>query len=66
MMMFTAKQKADEARREVGYRQFVYSKKVGEGKMTKKDAERRIAIMQEISDDYAVQAEKEEAAGRLL
>lgn len=64
--MYTAKQKADEARREVAYRQYVYPKRIAEGKMKKADAERRIAIMQEIFDDYAVQAEAEEAAGRLL
>jgi hypothetical protein len=55
--MFTAMQKATEASREVGYRQFVYSKKVADGKMSEAEARKRIAIMQEIANDYLAEAE---------
>jgi len=65
-MTYTAKDKAQEAEREVGYRKFVYSRKVNDGTMKMHDAEQRIAIMQEIADDYARVAEAEDAAGRLL
>ena len=58
--MFTNMQKAAEASREVGYRQFVYSKKVAEGSMKPEVAERRIAIMQQIANDYLSLAEADE------
>jgi len=64
--MFTNKEKADEARREVGYRQFVYSKRIADGRMKKAEAERRIAIMQEIQEDYTKLTESEWAQERLL
>jgi hypothetical protein len=59
-VMFTNIQKASEANREVGYRQFVYSKKVAEGSMKQDVAERRIAIMQEIADHFLALAEADE------
>ena len=65
-MAFSAREKHKEAVREVAYRQFVFSKRVDEGRMKEAEAERRIAIMEEIAEDYREQAEKEEAAGRLL
>jgi hypothetical protein len=65
-MTYTARDKAKEAIREVSYRQFVYSKKVDAGTMKLDDAERRIAVMQEIADDYLVLAEAEDIKGRLL
>ena len=65
-MTYTAKDKAQEAKREVGYRKFVYGRKVADGTMKAHDAEQRIAIMQEIADDYALAAEAEDAAGRLF
>lgn len=64
--MYSAKEKAAEARREVGYRRHVYPRRVDDGKMRAAESDRRIAIMQEIAEDYAAQAEKEDAAGRLL
>jgi len=60
--MFTAKEKADEARREVGYREHVYERRVNDGKMSRQTADRRIAIMREIMDEYAAK----EASERLL
>jgi hypothetical protein len=65
-MMFTARDKATEARREVGYRRRVYARLVGEGKMKGHDADRQIAIMEAIAADYAVLAEAEEKKERLL
>ena len=56
MGQFTNAEKAREAEREVQMRQWVYAKNK-EG-MTGLD-KMRIAIMQEIADDYAAQAEKE-------
>jgi hypothetical protein len=65
-MMFTAREKATEARREEGYRRRVYARLVGEGKMKGHDADQRIALMQEIAEDYAALAEAEEKKQRLL
>jgi hypothetical protein len=65
-MMFTNRQKANEAFREVSYRKFVYSRQVEAGKMTEAAAKRKIAIMEEIGAEYAVAADKDEEAGRLL
>jgi hypothetical protein len=65
-MTYTAKDKAQEARREVGYRKYVYTRKVNDGTMKMNDAEQRIAIMQSIAEDYAKLAEAEDKAGRLL
>lgn len=66
MGKFTNVQKMAEASREVGYRQFVYSRKVNDGKMPEAEAKRRIAVMEEIAEDYKALAEKEEKEGRLL
>jgi len=57
--MYTAEEKAKEARREVTYRQFVYSRRLAAGKMTEADAKRKIAIMEEIAADYEKLAEGE-------
>jgi transposase len=54
---FTNRQKAQEARREVAMREQVYGRRV----MTAKDRH-RIALMQEIAEDYERQAEREEGA----
>ena len=65
-MTFTNREKAKEARRELNYRQFVYSKRVAEGSMKVAQAEKQIAIMTEIYEDYVALAEVEEVAERLL
>ncbi len=52
MSKFTNQEKADEVRREVGYRQRVYARLVSEGKMHYTEQQRRIGIMQAILDDY--------------
>jgi len=65
-IQFTDREKAKEARREVTYRQFVYSKRVTDGKMTDVEARRKIAIMTQIAEDYERWADKAEAAERLI
>jgi hypothetical protein len=57
--MFTNEEKFKEARRELAYRQFVYSKRVAEGSMKAAQAEKQIALMTEIMEDYLALAEKE-------
>lgn len=66
MSNFTAREKMHAAKREAGYRQFVYPNRVYLGKMKQAQADREIALMEEIAADYGALAEKEEAAGRLL
>jgi len=63
---FTAREKMQAAQREVGYRRFVYPKRVEAGKMTAAQAEREIAIMDEIARHFGALAAEEERAGRLL
>jgi len=63
--VFTAREKMREAQREVGYRRFVYAKRVNDGKMKQAEADRFIAIMTEIAADYGALAEEQDAAGRL-
>ncbi len=64
--MITARDKADCAEREVKMRRRVYARWVVEGKMTGKFADREIAIMETIAQEYREQADTEEARGRLL
>jgi hypothetical protein len=64
--MFTNREKNKEALREVDYRRFVYSKRIGDGKMTQADADRKIAKMVEIAEDYRKLAEADEMEDRLL
>lgn len=63
---FKSRDKMRAAQREVGYRRFVYSKRVADGKMTQQKADEEIAIMDEIAADYGALAEAEDKAGRLL
>ena len=58
-ILFSNEHKAKEARREVTYRQFVYSKQVAAGKMSEMEAQRKIAIMTQIAEDYEKLAELE-------
>jgi hypothetical protein len=57
--VYTNKEKADEARREVGYREHVYERRVNDGKMSRQTADRRIAIMKEIQEEYEAAAATE-------
>lgn len=45
--------------REVNYRKQVYERLINAQKMSRGDAERKIAIMQEIADEYRALADKE-------
>lgn len=66
MTKFTAREKADCAAREVKQRQWVYPRRVAEGKMTQALADAQIALMTEIASEYGAAAEAEESQGRLL
>jgi hypothetical protein len=55
MGQFTISQKADELVREIKMRERVYPRLVGNGKLKQIDADRNIAIMREIADDYLKQ-----------
>lgn len=65
MPAFTWRDKMREAQKEVGYRRFVYPKLVASGKMSQADADRRIAIMDEMAADYGRAAQKQERAESL-
>ena len=52
-MNFTDEEKSTAARREVTMRKSVYPRRVRDGKMLQATADREIAIMQEIADEYA-------------
>jgi hypothetical protein len=60
----------DEKRRcaiaEVRMRKRVYPRLVTSGRMTQPEADRGIAMMEEIVSDYAARAEEEAAKGRLI
>ena len=57
---FTNAEKCREAEREVAYRRRVFPRWVSEKKMRQHVADHRIAIMQEIADDYKTRAENDE------
>lgn len=56
---FTATDKLDAVRREVGQRKYVYKRLVEEKKRTQAWATREIAVMESIAEDYEVLAAKE-------
>lgn len=58
-MSFTDAQKAESAQREVSFRKRVYPKLVAKGSMKQFDAEREIALMQSIADDYEQRANRQ-------
>jgi hypothetical protein len=57
MPRFTNAEKQREAAREVVYRRKVYARMIDEGKMHQVESDRRIAIMEEIAEDYFTKAE---------
>jgi hypothetical protein len=65
-MIITAKDKAECAEREVRQRKYVYPRRVADGNMTQALADKQIAIMQSIAEDYRKVADAEDAAGRLF
>jgi hypothetical protein len=60
-MEFTAEEKRAEALREVEMRQQVYEGLVRAHSLSQQEADRRIALMREIAEDYSQLAEKERA-----
>jgi hypothetical protein len=60
MSNFTAKEKHDEVIREVEMRKSMFPRWVTMGKLTQREADRRIAIMREIADDYRKLANREQ------
>ena len=52
MAQFTNAEKAKEIKDELWWRQRVYAKRVALHKMTREEAARKLAIMQEIMEDY--------------
>jgi hypothetical protein len=63
---FSAREKADCAQREVKQRKRVYGRLVGEGRMKGAEADRQIALMEEIAAEYGAIADAQDAQGRLL
>ena len=63
---FTNRQKMQCVQRELGYRRFVYAKRVADGKMKQAKADEEIALMEEISAEYGAAAEQDDKAKRLL
>jgi hypothetical protein len=49
---FSNLEKQREAQREVAYRKQVYDRLISAQRMSRQDADRKIAIMQEIADEY--------------
>lgn len=66
MATFTAREKADCAKREVAQRVRVYGRLLSEGKMSQALHDKQIAMMREIAEEYAAKADAEEAKERLL
>lgn len=59
-MKFTNREKMQAAQREVGYRRFVYPRRVADGKMSQKKADDEIALMEEIAVEYGERAKAEQ------
>lgn len=57
--MFTAADKLACVKRELGYRIRVYKRLVAEGKLSERQAQREIAIMGAIVDDYSEVVKRE-------
>ena len=51
-MAFSRLEKLNEALREIRQRQRVYPRLVADGRLSQADADRQIAIMRAIADDY--------------
>lgn len=56
---FSATDKMRAAQREVGYRRYVYPRRVSDGKMQQSKADEEIALMDEIARDYGELSKKE-------
>ena len=56
---FSATEKHREVCRELDKRRYVYPKLVANGKLTQRTADRQIAVMEQVAEEYRVLAEKE-------
>lgn len=66
MTTYSNHDKAKEALREAGQRRSVYPRWVEDGRITAKEAARRLSIMIEIADEYRRLAEEDKAREQLL
>lgn len=64
--MFSTEQKMKEAAREARMRERVYQRLIEKGTMSRFDANRNIAIMRAIEQDYREQLEKERGQTNLF
>jgi hypothetical protein len=58
-MKYSAQEKHRELLREIEMRKSVYPRRVMTGSMSKRQADRQIAILQEIAEDYRAKVDKE-------
>lgn len=63
---FTARDLCKAVERELGFRRRVFARRVASNAMSKKDADREIAMFEVIHARYKAEADAEDAAGRLL
>ena len=61
-MKFSNEEKLKELERELGYRHHVFKKLVDQGKHSLDTAQRRIAILSEIADEYRDKIKDEKGA----
>lgn len=65
-MAFTDRELCSECERELAQRRRVYSRLVEQKKMKQEAADRQLAMMKQIRDEYHERATAEEQRGRLL
>jgi hypothetical protein len=58
-MKYSAQEKHRELLREIEMRKSVYPRRVMSGSMSQRQADRQIAILQEIAEDYRTLADRE-------
>jgi len=63
---FTTKDKYDALLKEVQMREEIYLRQVGDGRMSPVDADRGIAVMQEIAHEYKERLDEECGQARLF
>ncbi len=63
---FTSRELANECKRELEYRRYVYKRLVGNGKMPPSKAKRQIELMEEMHEVFEEVSLADEKEGRLL
>lgn len=56
---WTTEQKLEAVRREIGYREHVYERRVRASRMSRRKADHELGVMRAIEADYTRQLEKE-------